>query len=244
MRLPIVQKFGGSSLETPSLRNIAVDRVLEAIQGGHAPVVVVSAFGRSPQPYATDTLAALMPAHIENANRDLVLSCGELISAGVFANLLVSRGFRAAALTGADAGIITNAKPGDADILAVDPTNVAALISDGVVPVVAGFQGATASGIPTTIGRGGSDLTAVALACALGGAQLKIYKDVDGICTGDPHRLPGVRTIEHLSLDDLCDIARTGAQIIHEKAAQLARTSGTSLQILGLHSGIGTRIDG
>ena len=240
----IVQKFGGSSLASDELRRIAVDRVAQAVARGYRPVVVVSALGRHPSPYATDSLAALLEAGPHDANADLLLACGELISAGIFARLLGARGLRAMALGGAQAGIVTDEHHGDATILEIDAQRILRVVRDGAIPVVAGFQGATRSGSVTTIGRGGSDLTAVAIACALGGVPLEIYTDVDGVCTADPHVVPSARTLERLSAEELVRLARNGARVMQSKAAELAHRTGTSLRILGLRSGIGTFIQG
>ena len=237
----IVQKFGGSSLATQELRLAAAARVIEALHSGFSPVVVVSAIGRSPAPYATDTLLALS-GDAEGANRDIVLACGELISAGIFAGLLESHGVPAQALTGGQAGIVTNNVHEDADIQDVRIDVLWALLKRRIVPVVAGFQGMTADGAITTIGRGGSDLTAVALAWALGNAPLEIYTDVDGVCTSDPHTTPDAQTISHMSFEELCHLARSGARVMQAKAIESAQKTRTALQILGLRTRIGTKV--
>ncbi len=240
----IVQKFGGSSLATRELREIAIGRVLAAARERRDPVVVVSALGRAPSPYSTDALAALVGSAPGSANRDLVLACGELISAGLFAEELCARGVRATALSGAQAGILTDDAHGDAEIVAVRPVLLERLVAEGVVPVVAGFQGSTGDGRLTTIGRGGSDLTAVAVAWSLGNVPLEIYTDVDGVYDADPREQPGASAFERLSLRQLRDLARSGARVMQERAAELAYRTGTSLRIIGLRSGLGTYVGG
>jgi aspartate kinase len=129
---------------------------------------VCSAIGRAPDPYATDTLLALLGPTRGGPNRDLLLSCGEAIACAIFAELLTSWGADAQAMTGGQAGIITDDTFGDARILRVDPTTCSRLLERGVIPVVTGFQGVTETGAVSTLGRGGSDLTAIALGDALG----------------------------------------------------------------------------
>ena len=138
--------------------------MLDAVQRGDSPVVVCSAIGRAPEPYATDSLAALLGPVRSGPNRDLLLACGEAIACAVFAELLSSLGAPAQAMNGLQAGIVTDDRHGDAEIIEVDPEPVRAVLARGVIPVVTGFQGGTRERAVTTLGRGGSDLTAVALA--------------------------------------------------------------------------------
>ncbi|MDQ6767145.1 MAG: aspartate kinase [Candidatus Eremiobacteraeota bacterium] len=237
-----VLKFGGSSLATPALRNEAAARVIEHARNGDRVVVVVSAMGRSPNPYATDTLLALVPQAQAGPNCDLLLATGEIISAAVFAELLESRALPARALTGSQAGIVTDATHGNARVLSVDPRPLIALLESGVAPVVCGFQGATEDGAVATLGRGGSDLTAVAIAKALDGAALDIYTDVDGVMTADPKRVPQAKTISALTFEEVTELSEHGATVMHDKAADLARVSQLSYSVRNLHSGAGTSI--
>jgi len=237
-----VLKFGGSSLATHALREIAATRVIEAARDGAHVVVVVSAIGRAPDPYATDTLLALVPHAGAGPNRDLLLATGEIISAAILAELLVSLGRPARALTGAQAGITTDATHGDARVLTVDPSAILALLASGVTPVVCGFQGATPDGIVATLGRGGSDLTAVAVARALEGATLEILTDVDGVMTADPKRVDGARTIPGLTFEEVTELSEHGATVMHDKAADLARLSALPYAIRNLRSGAGTTV--
>ena len=166
----IVQKFGGTSLATPQAREQAARRVVAAIQEGYRPVVVVSAMGRAGDPYATDTLLELVRREGGSTpprELDLLMSCGELIAAVVMATVLRRMGCSATALSGMQAGIITDDRFTDARIVRVEPARVLHLLEQGQVAVVAGFQGATAAGEVTTLGRGGSDTTAAALGVAL-----------------------------------------------------------------------------
>ncbi len=239
----VVMKFGGSSLATEELREAAAWRVTEAVQGGSRVVVVASAIGRSPQAYATDTLLGLIPGLASGPNADLLLACGEIISAAVLAELLEGSGVSARALTGGQAGITTDATHGDARVLSVDPRTILALLDSGVTPVVSGFQGMTNDGVVTTLGRGGSDLTAVALAKALNNAALEIYTDVPGVMTADPKRVAAAKTIENLTFEEATELSEHGATVLHYKAADLARASKIKYSVLNLRSGTGTLVE-
>ena len=238
-----VLKFGGTSVATPEQRAIAFARVRDAVADGFATVAVVSAMGRPPAPYATDTLLGLIDGRGGSRNADLLLAAGELISAAVFAEELTASGVDAVALTGAQAGIVTDARHGDAAILRVEPREVEALLERGAVPVVAGFAGATESGIPTTLGRGGTDLSAIAIGQALEAERVDIYTDVSGAMTADPRRIPTARTIDRASLDEMSELAQHGAKVMHDKAAEYARGAGMRYSIKGLESDRGTIVD-
>ena len=237
----VVMKFGGSSLATEDLRVLAVRRVIEATESGKRPVVIASAMGRLPAPYATDTLLALAPG-AGGANLDLLLSCGESMSAAVFAALLESRGVKALALTGAQAGILTEKRHGDARITRIEPKLVRELLDAGVAPVIAGFQGVAPDGSVTTLGRGGSDLTAVAIAAALGNAVCEIFTDVEGVMTADPRRVDAATTVRTLTFEEVNELAASGAQIMQDRATDLAREARTPYSIRSLRSGSGTDI--
>jgi len=238
-----VLKFGGTSLSTPELRELAAMRVREALARGLRPVAVVSAMGRAPDAYATDTLLQLAGDGAVDRNADLLLSCGELISAALFAVELERNGIRATALSGAQAGIITDRSHGDASILRVDPARVQDAIDAGAVPVVAGFQGVTEDGVITTLGRGGTDLTAVAIGHALEADQVDIYTDVPGALTADPARVRGAHTIERVRLEEMAELSSLGARVMHRKAAAYAQHAGLPYAIRELRSGAGTVVD-
>ena len=239
----VVQKFGGSSVSTPELREIAASRVLEASRSGSQVVVVVSAMGRIPDPYATDTLLGLIGPTRSGPNRDLLLAVGEMISAAVFAELLTSLGAPAQAMTGGQAGIVTDDTFGDARILEVDTTAVRVALDAGIIPVVTGFQGATRGGGVSTLGRGGSDLTAIALGDALGASSVDIYTDVSGVFTADPRRVADAHSIDRVTPAEMVELAGNGAKVMHAKAAELAHATKTPYAVKGLRSNIGTLID-
>lgn len=230
----VIQKFGGTSVANGSGRSHVADRVEAAVKGDLQPVVVVSAMGRQGDPYATDTLLALLShvsAHAEPREEDLLLACGEILSTVVLAAELRSRGLAAVALTGGAAGIITDAHHGDAAICRVETARLLKLIEAGHVPVVAGFQGVTESGDVTTLGRGGSDTTAAALGGALRASVVEIYTDVDGVKTADPRIVPDARTLRVTTYDEVAQMAHNGARVIHPRAVEIAMQKNVPLRI-------------
>lgn len=243
MKPAVVLKFGGTSVATPELREIAIARIREERDRGCAPAVVVSAMGRAPEPYATDTLLSLVGGRAGTRNSDVLLACAELISAAIFADTLEQQGLSAFALSGAQAGVITSGKHGDAKILRVEPGRVREILEADAVPVVAGFQGTNEAGDITTLGRGGSDLTAIALGHALDAERVDIYTDVSGAMTGDPRRIAGAHTIERATLEEMTELAEHGAKVMHHKAADFAQRTNTPYAIKGLRTGAGTLVD-
>ena len=225
----VVQKFGGRSVGTAEARRLAAERVKEAIGEGYRPVVVVSAIGRMGEPYATDTLLSHLDAvdpETEPAprERDMLMACGEIISTVIMAQTLATLGVRAVALTGGQAGILTDYRYGDAQILDIDPSAIEKfLFEDGMdAVVVAGFQGVTEQGAITTLGRGGSDTTASALGAALGADKIEIYTHVDGVMTADPEVVPGAHTLPVVTYEEVCNMAHQGAKVLHPRAAEIA----------------------
>jgi aspartate kinase len=176
-------------------------------------------------------------------NADLLLSAGELIAAAVFADGLAAQGVQAVALSGGQAGIVTNGRHGDATILRVESSAIRELLERDVVPVVAGFQGVAEDGSVTTLGRGGTDLSAIAIGHALEAQRVDIYTDVSGAMTGDPRRVAKARTIERASLAEMTELANHGAKVMHSKAAHFADRTGTRYAVKGLSSDLGTLVD-
>ena len=221
----VVQKFGGTSLATPDMRSKVVEKIINAKRGGFQPVVVVSAMGRKGDPYATDTLIDIntqICANIHPREMDLLMACGEIISAVVLTNTLKARGYDARAFTGGQAGIITDNNFNHAEILEIKPDRLLEAIKDGRIPVVAGFQGITNQGDFTTLGRGGSDVTAVALGEALSAFAVEIFSDVDGVMTADPKIVPDASVLSHVSYMDILELADKGAKVIHPRAVEYA----------------------
>ncbi|MGE5484234.1 MAG: aspartate kinase [Ignavibacteriales bacterium] len=230
----IIQKFGGTSVSTPQYREIVAERVANAVEAGFAPVVVVSAMGRNGDPYATDTLINLARSvYSDTAPRemDLLISCGEVISAVIVANTLKKHGLDAMVLTGGQAGIITDTEFNNAMILKVEPDHLVRHLNEGKIVVVAGFQGVTASGDVTTLGRGGSDTTAAALGATLGASVVDIYTDVDGVKTADPRLVPEARTIGRMTYDEVTQMAVQGARVVHPRAVEICARASVPLRI-------------
>ncbi|HOB20670.1 MAG TPA: aspartate kinase [Candidatus Atribacteria bacterium] len=235
----IVQKFGGTSLSDKQKRISAAKMALNAKNKGLTPVIVVSAIGRKGDAYATDTFidfANSISGSTEARELDLIMSVGEIISAVIMANTLKSMGCEAVALTGGQAGIITNESYGMADIIEVRPDNIKEYIRNGKVPVIAGFQGASKCGEITTLGRGGSDTTAAILGEALGAEMIEIYTDVDGIMTADPRIVRTACKLEFLSYSELLQMANHGAKVIHPSAVAIAMRSGIPIVIKNVES--------
>jgi len=232
-----VQKFGGTCLATPSNRELACQRIMDALTGDYHVCAVVSAMGRSGEPYATDTLITLAKAISEDVaprELDLLTSCGEIISAVLMVQELRKRGIEAMALSGGQAGIITDTCFGDANILSIDPTHLKRHLDEGKVVVVAGFQGRAESGDITTLGRGGSDTTATALGAALDAAYVEIYTDVEGIMTADPRIVKDAKTIPLATYDEVTQLAWEGAKVIHPRAVEIAQRAKTPVWVRGL----------
>lgn len=229
----IVQKFGGSSLSSKDRMKKAAEKVIDAKKAGNSVVVVVSAMGREGDPYATDTLINLVGNTEEVSSRelDLLLNCGEVISAVVFSQLIKGAGYKSVALTGAQAGIITDNSFTEARILKVNPEKVLKHLEDDKIVVVSGFQGITEKGELTTLGRGGSDTTAAALGVALDAKLVEIFTDVDGVKTADPNIVRDAKTLNIATYHEICELARQGAKVVHQRAVELIMQKNIPLKI-------------
>jgi aspartate kinase len=230
----VVQKYGGALLATPEGRLQVAEQIAAARRGGDAVVGVASAIGREGDPYATDTLAGLIKdtgTEIAPRTLDLLLSTGEVISTALLAHTLSRAGCPAIALTGPQAGIITTDEFSDARILRIDPARTRRYLERNLAVIVAGFQGVTEDGEITTLGRGGSDTTAVAMGAALGAEMVEIYKDVEGIMTADPKFVPQARSIRRITYDEVSQMAALGARVLHPRAADIGREHNVRLVV-------------
>jgi aspartate kinase len=215
----IVQKYGGTSVGDAERIQSVAGRIARQAEAGDRLVIVVSAMGDT-----TDELLALanqMTDEPEERELDLLLSTGEIVSSTLLAMALKHTGHPAIALSGAQAGIGTDKRYGRARILKVDPHRVEAALKRGNVVIVAGFQGTTEELDVTTLGRGGSDTTAVALAAALKAERCEIYTDVDGIYTADPRVEPRASKLESVSYEEMLELASYGAKVMHPRAVEL-----------------------
>lgn len=230
----IVQKFGGSSLSSPEKRLQAVNKVIAAKKEGYSCVVVVSAMGRKGDPYATDTLIDLLKEihpEIKVRELDMLLNCGEIISAVVISQLFNKLGHETIVLNGAQAGIITDNVFTEARILQVKPERIIKSLEENKIVIVPGFQGITETGELTTLGRGGSDTTAAALGVALEAEYIDIFTDVDGIKTADPRIVEEAKTLDVVTYTEICNLAHQGAKAIHPRAVEIAMQKNIPLRI-------------
>ena len=230
----LVQKFGGTSVATPEMRKEVVNRILSAIGEGYTPVVVVSAMGRTGDPYATDTLINLARHAFHDITvreLDLLMSCGEIVSGVVMTATLQGAGYPAVFLTGAQAGIITDENYGEARISKIKPELVLKYAKEGKIVIVAGFQGITEEGQITTLGRGGSDTTAAAIGVALNASCIDIYTDVEGIMTADPRIVEDAFPLESVTYDEICQLAYEGAKVIHPRAVEISMQKNIPMRV-------------
>jgi aspartate kinase len=229
----LVQKFGGTSVATQERRLAAVAHVEDALANGYRVVVVVSAMGRRGDPYATDTLLGLIddPNHVSTRDLDILMSCGEAISAVVFSSVLRARGHNVLVLNGGQAGIETDDSFGNARILRVRPQRILDALSAGQIVVVTGFQGVTAEGDITTLGRGGSDTTATALGVALDAEYVDIFTDVEGVMTADPRIVSSARRLDQVTYAEVCNFAYSGAKVIHPRAVEIAMQKNIPIRV-------------
>jgi len=215
----IIQKYGGSSVaDAEKIKNVA-HRVAEAKDKGNQVVVVVSAMGNT-----TDNLIKLAYQVNEqpgDRELDVLLSTGEIVTSTLLALALESLGCNAVSLTGAQAGIQTDSSYSRARILRVDTKRVVSELEKGNIVIVAGFQGVTQEMDITTLGRGGSDTTAVALAASLNADICHIYTDVEGVYTADPHLIPGARKLKDIGYEEMMELASYGARVMHDRAVEL-----------------------
>lgn len=221
----LVQKFGGTSVQNERTRQHVIHHIEHALLNDNKLVVVVSAMGRSPEAYATDSLLNLVhyPDHaISDRELDMLMACGEIISSVVLSNELRRKSIKAIALTGAQAGIMTNSDYNQAKIKEVNPIRIYNELKTHDVVVVAGFQGKNEIGELTTLGRGGSDTTAAALGVALHAERIEIFTDVNGIMTADPRVVKNARALDVVTYQEICNLAYQGAKVIHPRAVEIA----------------------
>ena len=214
-----VQKFGGSSLADGKRMMAAAEKAVRAAERGEKVVVVVSAQGDT-----TDRLIARAERLAPAASRrelDALLATGEQMSAALMAMALGALGHRAVSLTGPQAGIRTDGVWGDARITDVDTDRICRELADGKIVVVAGFQGLAPNGDTVTLGRGGSDTTAVSLAAYLGAERCEIYTDVDGVYDRDPRLCPDAVRYKKIGYEKMLAMAREGAQVLHDRSVEL-----------------------
>ncbi len=242
----IVKKFGGTSVTSDKDRERIKDLVELDIDNGNFPVLVVSAMGRNSAPYATDTLINLyknINDQYSKRDLDLLMSCGEIISSTLISAYLNRSGIKSVALTGFQAGIITDEDYGSAKVLNVNVEYLQDTIKNGIIPVISGFQGISINGNITTLGRGGSDTTATLIGEALKADKVEIYTDVEGVMTADPRIVENATLIESMTYDEMYEMARHGAQVVDFNAVDIAKRSNLNVVVKNTHkNSIGTQI--
>lgn len=224
-----VQKFGGSSVADADRIRAVADRIARVRQQGDDVVVVVSAMGKTTDSllHLADDVSSVQPGR----EIDMLLTSGERISMALVCMALAEIGVEAASFTGSQAGIITDTSHTKAKILEVRPGRLRSAIDHGVVPVVAGFQGVSTTNDVTTLGRGGSDTTAVALAAALGADRCEIYTDVSGVFSADPRIVPNARRLHSISFEEMMEIAATGGKVLALRSVEFARNHHVPLYV-------------
>ncbi|MFA5787475.1 MAG: aspartate kinase [Actinomycetota bacterium] len=231
----VVQKYGGTSVgDAERIRNVA-RRIVDTKRAGHDVVVVVSAMGDT-----TDNLVALakrVSVNPPGREMDMLLTAGERISMALLAMAINEMGFVAKSFTGSQAGIITDTTHGKARILDVRPGRIGEALAQGNIVIVAGFQGVSTERDVTTLGRGGSDTTAVALAAALGAETCEIYTDVDGVYSADPRIVPEARKLAQVSYEEMLEMAATGAKVLMLRCVEYARNYNIVVHVRSSFSG-------
>jgi len=225
----VVQKFGGSSVADPARIKHVAERIAATVAGGASVCVVVSAMGRT-----TDELielAAQVSRDPHPRELDMLLTAGEQTSIALLSMALIDRGLPAMSFTGPQAGIVTDSSHGKARIVELRVERVRAALDRGEVAIVAGFQGISSGRDITTLGRGGSDTTAVALAAALEANACEIYTDVDGVYTADPRLVSEARKLDELSYEEMLDLAACGARVLALRSVEYARSTGVAIHV-------------
>ncbi|MFL5386812.1 MAG: aspartate kinase [Longimicrobiaceae bacterium] len=231
----LVQKYGGTSVGSPERIRAVAKRVANARRQGHELVVVVSAMGDTTDDLAT--LAGLVtgrerPQDEHPREMDMLLTAGERIASALLTMAIREQGFEARSFTGSQAAIITDTSHTAARVREVKGDRVKAALEEGCIAIVAGFQGVSTEKEITTLGRGGSDTTAVALAAALKADACEIYTDVDGVYTADPRRVPGARVIREMTHAEMLEMAASGAQVMHGRAVDIGDRFDVDIRVL------------
>lgn len=225
----IVQKFGGTSVGSIQRIQHVANLIIEEYERGNGVVTVVSAMGKS-----TDELVALATAITENPSKremDMLLTTGEQVTISLLTMALQAKGYDAISLTGWQAGITTESVHGSARIFDINTERIQSLLQEGTIVIVAGFQGLSKENEITTLGRGGSDTTAVALAAALKAKKCDIYTDVTGVYTTDPRVVKDAYKLDEISYDEMLELANLGAGVLHPRAVEFAKNHNVVLEV-------------
>jgi aspartate kinase len=225
----VVQKYGGTSVADPERIKAVADHIVATRRAGNEVVVVVSAMGTTTD--GLEQLAHEVSASPAAREMDMLLTSGERISIALLCMAIIDRGEHAVSFTGSQAGIVTDTTHRKAKIVDVRADRLREAIDQDAIAVVAGFQGVSTAFDVTTLGRGGSDTTAVALAAALDAEACEIYTDVDGVFTADPRLVPRARRLERLSYEEMLDMAATGSRVLALRSVEFARNHGVRVHV-------------
>lgn len=220
----VVQKYGGSSVENKEKLETICNRIIQEKENNNDIVVIVSAQGKTTnfliekaKEYTSNN------SKIEKKDLDFLLSTGEMQTASLLSLMLNSKGYSSVCLTGAQAGIITDSNFGNAKIIDVVSENILSHLKDNKIVIITGFQGMDKLGNITTLGRGGSDLSAVAIACALNSQKCEIFSDIDGIFSADPKVISNSKLLDEISYDEMLEASSAGAKVLHNRSVNLAK---------------------
>lgn len=225
----VVQKFGGTSVKDKEKLEQVISKITKTIEDKNSVVVVVSAQGKT-----TDELIHKANAYVDTTyakEMDLLLSTGEIQTVALLTMMLKNKGYDAIGLTGTQAGIITDSNFSNAKIKMVMSENILKYLESGKIVIVAGFQGVDKFGNVTTLGRGGSDLSAVAIAASLNAKQCEIYTDVDGVFSVDPNVINQAKLLKEISYNEMLEAATAGAKVLHNRAVSLAKKYKLKLKV-------------
>ncbi|MCE7882913.1 MAG: aspartate kinase [Actinobacteria bacterium ATB1] len=225
----VVQKYGGTSVADPEKIRAVAERVVSTRKAGSDVVVVVSAMGAT-----TDDLLDLahqVAAQPSPREMDMLLTAGERISIALLCMALIDLGYEAVSFTGSQAGIVTDTIHGKARILEVKGSRIRAALAEGKIVAVAGFQGVSTSSDITTLGRGGSDTSAVAVAASLEADVCEIYTDVDGVYTADPRSVPSARKLDAITYEEMLELSASGAKVLQVRSVEYARNHGVPIHV-------------
>lgn len=219
----IVQKYGGSSVENKEKLELVCNKIISEKEKNNDLVVIVSAQGKTTNNLISTANEYANETQISNKDLDFLLSTGEMQTAALLSIMLKSKGYNAVCLNGSQAGVITDSNFGNAKILDVIPDNIISNLKEGNIVIITGFQGTDILGNITTLGRGGSDLSAVAIACALDSKKCEIFSDIDGIYSADPKIINNAKLIDTISYDEMLEAASAGAKVLHNRSVNMAK---------------------
>ena len=237
----IVQKYGGTSIGTVDKISLVADKIIVEKNNGNDVVVVVSAM--SGETNKLHNLAKIINPEVKGRELDVLISTGEQVTISLLALTLIEKGYDAISLTGSQAGIITNNVFNKARIESINNSVIKNYLNSGKIVVVAGFQGVTEHGDITTLGRGGSDTSAVAISVALDAKECQIFTDVDGVYTTDPRISPGAKKIDHITSEEMLELSSQGSKVLQPRAVEFAGKYDVGIRVLStFEDGTGTLI--